>query len=84
MPQCAHFLVCLCETPVPDTYSLSLYCYPSLKQPEVEKKLSEYTIPYKSEGKSKEPSYDGEKIVVFPQEFNFVREHQRNEKVVLE
>lgn len=83
MPQYAHFLACLCETPVPDTYSLSLHCYPSLKQPEVEKKLSECAIPYKGEGKSKEPLYDGEKIVVSPQEFNFVQEHQRNKKVVL-
>ena len=83
MPQHVHFLTCLCETTVPDTYSLLLYCYPSFKRAEVEKKLSSYYAPYKGEGKSKEPACVGDEIVVSPLGLDFVRESQRNEKVVL-
>ena len=83
MPQCVHFLVCLCKTPVPDTYSLLLYCYPIFKRAEVEKKLSSYHAPYKGEGKSKEPARVGDEIVVSPLALDFVQKSQRNEKVVL-
>ena len=82
-PQCVHFLTCLCKTPVPDTYSLSLYCYPNFKKPEVEKKSSSYDTPYKGEGKSKERACVGDGIVVSPIALDFVRESQRNEKIVL-
>ena len=83
MPQRVHFLTCLCKTTVRDTYSLLLYCYPNFKQPEVEKKLSSYDIPYKGEGRSKEPVCVGDKIVVSLRAFYFVQESQRNENVVL-
>ena len=83
MPQFVHFLICLLKTPVPDTYSLLLYCYPNFKRAEVEKKLSSYHAPYKGEGKSKEPACVGDEIVVSPLAFDFVRESQRNKKVVL-
>ena len=83
MHQCAHFLACLLMTPVPDTYSLYLYCYPSLKQPEVEKKLSSYVIPYKGEGKSKKPTCFGDKIEVSLSAFHFVQGSQRNERIAL-
>ena len=83
MPQCVHFLTCLCKTTVPDTYGLLLYCYPNFKKAEVEKKLSSYDIPYQGEGKSKEPACVGDGIVVSPLALDFVRESQRNEKVVL-
>lgn len=76
MPQYVHFLACLCRTPVPDTYFLFLYCYPSLKQPEVD-------IPYKGEEKSKEPACFGDKIEVSLSAFGFVPESQRNEKMAL-
>ena len=83
MPQCVHFLTCLCKTTVPDTYGLLLYCYPNFKKAEVEKKLSRYVTPYQGEGKSKEPACVGDGIVVSPLALDFVRESQRNEKVVL-
>ncbi|XP_022798994.1 uncharacterized protein LOC111337037 [Stylophora pistillata] len=83
MPQCVHFLTCLCKTTVPDTYSLLLYCYPNFKKAELEKKLLSYDVPYKGEGKSKEPACVGDEIVVSPLALDFVRESQRNEKVVL-
>ena len=83
MPQCVHFLTCLCKTTVPDTYGLLLYCYPNFKKAEVEKKLSRYDAPYQGEGKSKEPVCVGDGIVVSPIALYFVRESQRNEKVVL-
>ena len=83
MPQYVHFLTCLCKTPVPDTYGLLLYCYPNFKKHEVEKRLSGYDAPYKSEGKSKEPVCVGDEIVVSPVALDFVRESQRKEKVVL-
>ena len=83
MPQCVHFLTCLCKTTVPDTYGLLLYCYPNFKKAEVEKKLSRYDTPYQGEGKSKEPACVGDGIVVSPIALDFVRESQRNEKVVL-
>ncbi|XP_066019524.1 uncharacterized protein [Pocillopora verrucosa] len=83
LPQRVHFLTCLCETTVPDTYALLLYCYPNFKKVEVEKKLSRYDIPYKGEGKSKELAYVGDEIVVSPSGLDFVRESQRKEKVVL-
>ncbi|XP_066019482.1 uncharacterized protein [Pocillopora verrucosa] len=83
MPQCVHFLTCLCNTTVPDTYSLSLYCYPNFKKAEVEKKLSRYDTPYQGEGKSKEPACVGDRIVVSLIALDFVRESQRNQKLVL-
>ena len=83
MPQCVHFLTCLCKTTVPDTYSLLLHCYPNFKKAELEKKLSRYDIPYQGEGKSKEPACVWDEIVVSPIALDFVRESQRNEKVVL-
>ncbi|XP_027046688.1 uncharacterized protein LOC113674409 [Pocillopora damicornis] len=83
MPQCVHFLTCLCKTTVPDTYSLSLYCYPNFKKAEVEKKLSRYVTPYQGEGKSKEPACVGDRIVVSLIALDFVRESQRNQKLVL-
>ena len=83
MPQYVHFHTCLFKTPVPDTYSLSLYCYPNFKKHEVEKKLSSYDAPYKGEGKSKEPACVGDRIVVSPIALDFVRKSQRNEKIVL-
>ena len=83
MHQNVHFLACLCETNLSDTYGLSLFCYPSFKQSEVEKKLSCYIIPYKGEGKSKKPACDGDKILVSPLAFNFEQKSQRKEKVVL-
>ena len=83
MPQCVHFLTCLCNTTVPDTYSLSLYCYPNFKKAEVEKKLLRYVTPYQGEGKSKEPACVGDRIVVSLIALDFVRESQRNQKLVL-
>ena len=83
MPQCIHFLACLCETTVPDAYALLLYCYPSFKNAEVIKKLSEYQILYRGEGKSKEPVCVGDEIVVSPIALDFVSKSQRNEKVIL-
>ena len=83
MPQCVHFLTCLCKTTVPDTYGLLLYCYPNFKETELKKKLSSYDIPYQGEGKSKEPACVGDEIVVSPLALDFVRESQRKEKVVL-
>ena len=83
MPQCVHFLTCLCKTTVPDTYGLLLYCYPNFKKAEVEKKLSRYDTPYQGEGKSKEPACVGDGVVVSPIALDFVRESQRNEKIVL-
>ena len=83
MPQCVHFLACLCKTTVPDTNGLLLYCYPNFKKAEVEKKLSRYDTPYQGEGKSKEPACVGDGVVVSPIALDFVRESQRNEKVVL-
>ena len=83
MPQCVHFLTCLCKTTVPDTYGLLLYCYPNFKKTELKKKLSSYDIPYQGEGKSKEPACVGDEIVVSPLALDFVRESQRKEKVVL-
>ena len=83
MPQRVHFLTCLCETTVPDTYALLLYCYPNFKKVEVEKKLSRYDIPYKGEGNPKEPACVGDEIVVSPSGLDFVQESQRKEKVVL-
>lgn len=83
MHQNVHFLACLCETNLSDTYGLSLFCYPSFKQSEVEKKLSCYIIPYKGEGNSKKPACDGDKILVFPLAFDFEKKSQRNKKVVL-
>ena len=83
MPQCVHFLACLCKTAALDTYGLLLYCYPSFKGAEVEKILSSYDAPYKGEGKSKEPACVGDEIVVSPIALDFVRESQRKEKVVL-
>ena len=83
MRQYVHFLACLCETNVSDTYGLLLYCYPNFKQSELEKKLSDYIIRYKGEGKSKKPACDGDKILVSPLAFNFEQKSQRNEKVVL-
>ena len=83
MPQCVHFHTCLCKTTVPDTYGLLLYCYPNFKQAEVEKKLLSYDIPYKGEGKSKEPACVGDEFVVSPSALDFVRESPRNEMVVL-
>ena len=83
MPQCVHFLTCLCKTTIRDTYCLLLYCYPNFKQAEVEKRLSRYDTPYQCEGKSKEPACVGDGIVVSPLALDFVRESQRNEKVVL-
>ena len=74
MPQCVHFLACLCETNVPDTYGLLLYCYPSFKEAEVEKILSRYHAPYKGEGKSKELACVGDEFVVSPLALDFVRE----------
>ena len=83
MPQCVHFHTCLCKTTVPDTYGLLLYCYPNSKQAEVEKKSLSYDIPYKGEGKSKEPACVGDEIVASPLALDFVRESSRNETVVL-
>ena len=83
MPQCVHFLACLSNTPCPDTYSLLLYCYPNFKKADVEKKLLGYDIPYQGEGKSKESACVGDGIVVSPIALDFVRESQRNEKIVL-
>ena len=83
MPQCVHFLTCLSETPVPGSYGLLLFCYPSFKQPEVEKKLSIYEIPFRGEGKSKKSPCVGDKIVVSLLGFGFERESQRDKKVVL-
>lgn len=83
MPQCVHFLTGLCKTAVPDTYALRLYCYPNFKKGEAENKLSSYDVPYKGEGKSKEPACVGDEIVVSPLALDFVRESQTNEKVVL-
>ena len=80
MSQYANFLVCLCETPVTGCYALLLYCYPSSKQPEVDKK---YSIPYKGEGKSKEPVCVGDKIEVLPLSFHFVQGSLKKGKVVL-
>ena len=82
-PQDVHFLVCFSETTVPDTYAILLYCYPSFKRDEVEKELSRSKIPYKGEGKSKEPVCVGDEIVVSLVGVDFVRESQRNEKLVL-
>ena len=83
MPQCVHFLTCLCKTTVRNAYGLLLYCYPSFKKAEVEKELSSYDVPYKGKGKSKESVCVGDVIVVCPLALDFVRESQRNEKVVL-
>ena len=83
MPQFVHFLTCLLKTPIPDTYSLLLFCYPNFKRAEVEKKLSSFCVPYQGEGKSKEPACVGDEFVVSPLAFEFVKESQRNEKVVL-
>ena len=83
MPQYVRFCAYLLKTPVPDTYALMLCCYPNRKQFEVEKEFSSYEISYKGEGKSKEPLCVGDEIVVFPSGLDFVRESQRNEKVVL-
>ena len=83
MPQCIHFLACLCKTTVPNTYGLLLYCYPNFKETELKKKLSSYDIPYQGEGKSKEPACVGDEIVVSPIALDFVQEYQRSEKVVL-
>ena len=83
MPQCVHFLACLCKTTVPDIYGLLLYCYPSFKKTEVEEELSSYDTPYKGKGKSREPACVADGIVVSPIALDFVRESQRNEKVVL-
>ena len=82
-PQYVHFLTCLCKTTDIDIYGLLLYCYPNFKKPEVEKTLSSYDIPFKGEGKSKEPTCVGDGIVVSPIALDFVRESQRNEKIVL-
>ena len=49
----------------------------------MEKKLLGYDIPYQGEGKSKEPACVGDGIVVSPIALDFVRESQRNEKIVL-
>lgn len=83
MAQNVRFCAYLLATTVPDTYGLILCCYPNWKQFEVEKKFSSYEISYKGEGKSKEPLCVGDEIVVFPSGFDFVRESQRNEKVVI-
>ena len=45
--------------------------------------MSGYDAPYKGEGKSKEPACVGDGIVVSPIALDFVRESQRNEKIVL-
>ena len=78
-----NFLASLCKTTIRDVYVLYLFCYPSLKQPEVEKFLSDYIIPYKCEGKLKKPPCVGDKIVVSLVGFDFEREYPRNEKLVL-
>ena len=78
-----YFLACLRETPIPKVYALLLICYPSLKQPEVEKPSSWYIIPYKGEGKPNKPPCVGDEIVVSLEGFDFVRKYQRNEKLVL-
>ena len=83
MPQRIHFLACLYATTVPDAYALLLYCYPSFKNAEVKKKLSAYEIPYRGEGRSKEPVCVGDEIVVSPIALDFVEKSQRNEKVIL-
>ena len=83
MPQSVHFLACLCKTTVPDTYGLLLYCYSNFQRAEVETKLLSYDIPYQGEGKSREPACVGDGIVVSPLALDFVREFERNEKVVL-
>ena len=85
MPQSVHFLACLCKTTVLDTYGLLLHCYPkkNKKKAEVEKKLSSYDIPYQGEGKSREHACVGDGIVVSPLALDFVRESERNEKLVL-
>ena len=49
----------------------------------MEKKLSSYDIPYQGEGKSREHACVGDGIVVSPLALDFVRESERNEKVVL-
>ena len=78
-----YFLACLSKTPTPGTYALLLYCCPFFKKDELEKKLSKYIIPYRGEGEPKEPVCIGTEILVSPIEFDFVKESQRNEKVVL-
>ena len=50
---------------------------------EVEKKLLSYDIPYQGEGKSREHACVGDGIVVSPLALDFVRESERNEKLVL-
>lgn len=83
MPQKIHFLVCLSETTIPGTFALLLHCCPPFKKDELEKKLSKYVIPFRGEGEPKEHVCIGTEILVSPIEFDFVKESQRNEKVVL-